>query len=189
MKRCPKCKGLRFVVKNGEKVPCSCARARLLKSYAPDLVSAAIRVGKKNRARHEGVFKGKPRCFMQLPAMTPIEQAKTMALYFLLAQGSPTFVQMNVYELIEIYLGRHPEFSSIYQLKFPACILYQGYNEFENKRQNDAILQFLDIAASHNSKMLYLCLKSSVDTLVLNYVQTHDWQVVKSKGKSKYEAV
>lgn len=176
MIKCNICGDLKYVVKDGERVACKCITQKHLYIYAPEQFVSAVKVPQAIRDKLWNMFKAPiDNAYMSMGKLIEEDVVNSMILYFLVSHLEPHYKILNVYELIEIYLSRHPHFKSLYELKFPAVVMLEGYNEFPNVRQNDAILQYLDIAAGNKSKVLYLSRKTAIDTPIMDYFKTHNW--------------
>lgn len=69
-------------------------------------------------------------------------------------------MKMNGYELIDIYLGHQEDVPSLLSLEADVIMITLGYNEFENRRQEDAILQVLDNQV-HKGHQMWIFYKGS----------------------------
>lgn len=188
---CEDCKDQGFVIKSGVKEPCVCAKMRKLLAYAPRLVKSLASVDKKIRQESTEVFDESPSTFLRLRRGTNQNIVDMLMLFWLLKHGQPDFRDMNVYELIEIFLQHHPTFKSMYDLKFPALILLEGYDEFPNRRQSEAIMQVLEIMRTENSKVLFVSLKPATEQAILDYFKIHNWKTIDltKGGKGSYERI
>lgn len=173
---CALCDDQRFTIKDGVKEVCPCVKMKRLCIYFPDALSA-LETGEKDADLILGI-EFVPNTVCRVRQSFPESQIDLIKLAYLMSLDCPSYKVLNVYELIEIYLSRHPQFSSLFELKFPAVILTEGYNEFPNVRQNDAILQFLDIAKRHGGDVLFLSRKREVSPVLIEYFERSDWGVL-----------
>jgi len=170
------CGGKGYIVKDGEKVACDCSKVRRLAVYFPDAASA---MDNPTEVMDEVLaMQFEDNVFCRLPRTATEGRTNLVKMSYLMVHDCPTYKILNVYELIEVYLSRHPVYSSLFQMTFPATILMEGYNEFPNVRQNDAILQFLDIAKRGGGKVLYLSRKSVTEQALVEYFKQNSWQLL-----------
>lgn len=64
-------------------------------------------------------------------------------LYFLNNKLLDYVRVIHVYQLIDVYLGNSQRWSTILQINDPLVVILLGYNEFENKRTNEVLNQYL----------------------------------------------
>lgn len=186
---CPTCEGRGFRVGEGCYEICECLIAKKAKAYIQPL--KPISLGDEDRgtlnALTEAGFHNGP---IHL-TFSDIPQAKIngiLAALLLANSPLPSYLALNVYELLEIYLGNDPRFSSVLHLKMDRLILMRGYNEFENKRQMDIILQTHDNRRRYGKLTWYVKvgLPDSLPQLI-QYLKTEGYEafVIHPKGVQK----
>lgn len=183
---CNQCQDVGFIVKGGVKVSCVCSKFRRLAAYAPQLVKSVIQSDKGTREDFATTYEDDRRVFLRLRKGLNEVAVDTAIIFWLLKHQQPAFKVMNVYELIEIFLQHHPVYKSMFDLKFPALVLLQGYDEFPNVRQNDAILQVLEIMRRHDGLVLYISTRQDISPEIANYLKLHNWKIIdKQRGEGK----
>jgi len=187
-KDCPVCKGTNYTIKDGVKEACICVRMRRLAIYFPAVTEALAAPAQTREAILAMEFKPLTYCHIQRGLSE--RESHLFKLAYLLSLDCPHYREFNVYELIEIYLRQHPDFDSLFKISFPATILTEGYNEFPNVRQNDAILQYLDIVKRQRGTVLFLSRKRESDPVLLEYFERNDWQIMDlTRGRGGARAV
>jgi len=82
-------------------------------------------------------------------------------LYMLLKERDLYRIELlSLYDLIDIYLGKNPTYERLLDINPDVLLLYAGYEEFENKRTEEAFAQ----VAEHlrvNHKKLWLFYRGS----------------------------
>lgn len=99
-----------------------------------------------------------------------------------------SYVFMNAYELLDIYLGNKEEFSCISDITASLAIVYLGYSEFENKRQSDVIEQFIDIQRVNHRAFHLLFRGSSIESkypTTASHVKSLGYPIITIKTSSK----
>lgn len=75
-----------------------------------------------------------------------------------------SYMFMNAYELIDIYLGNKSDLKCISDIEATLVIVYLGYSEFENKRQCDVMEQLFEMQRVHRRKFWVLYRGSSIES-------------------------
>lgn len=172
---CKRCEDLRFIYdKDGVRQACSCVHLRQLKIYAPVLIESMFKLSEKKRQEAKNLFSKEGNYYLNIPRSEKEDFVNGVMLNFLLMNQCPKYAVINVYELIETFLGKHPKYNSMFQIDYPAIILTEGYNEFPNVRQEEAILQFLDIVKEKRYSVLLISRKKT-DELIMDYIRRNDW--------------
>jgi len=71
--------------------------------------------------------------------------------HFLVRGGlNRSYSVWHAYELIEVFLQHHPTTQSIFDISDDIAIVMCGFEEFANKRQEDILLQLMDVRRSRN---------------------------------------
>ena len=83
-----------------------------------------------------------------------------------------------MYELLEVYFGKHEHFKSFFDIKLPAVVLTYGYEESSNKKQAEVILQVLEILRINKTKVLYMSIASTLEPAINNYIKAHEWKEI-----------
>ena len=87
-----------------------------------------------------------------------------VAMALVLLNGKyESYVFMNAYELIDIYLGNKEEFKCLSDIECQMAIVYMGYNEFENKRQADVLEQLMQLQRVEKKKFYLLYRGTAVE--------------------------
>lgn len=185
---CKICGGLQYIELKGKRVPCECLLRKVVNGYLKAL----------------GPTKG-PLLISQ-KILDEIDSEKDMVIstgslsqdrlnivlaYLLLKRGvHRTYQVRNVYELIEIFLGHIEGIKSIFELTSDILILLSGYYEFENKRQEDILLQTL-ANRRRQGRITWLVLKGTSNRIpnVVDYTKENEYQKLDltKKEKPSYE--
>lgn len=108
-----------------------------------------------------------------------------IALAKLIKDGKyQSYMFMNAYELIDIYLGNKEEIKCISDIEASLVIVYLGYSEFENKRQSDVIEQLFEIQRINRRKMWVLYRGTTMDSKypkVVDLFRMHGYPVTQVK--------
>lgn len=172
---CKLCNELEYIVKDGKRIPCVCARVRKLKAYFPYVHLDKVRkVSVKEAMKYaESLPIGK-----NLSIVTDVkeESLNLILLFYLLRVGSPSYHIMNSYELVEIYLEHHPEFKSILEISYDYLIVLYGYNEMANRRQEDLLLQLFDHYRRLDKKIIFVSRSGGQSlTQLPRYIMDNQW--------------
>lgn len=71
---------------------------------------------------------------------------------------------MNAYTLLDVYLGKHEDYSSILDIENRVICLYMGYSELFNKRQSDVIEYLVEQQRIKGHKLWLIYKGSQIDT-------------------------
>ena len=96
-----------------------------------------------------------------------------------------SYIFMNAYELIDIYLGNKEEFRCISDIDCRTAIIYLGYSEFENKRQADVLEQLFEFQRVEKKRCYILFKGSSMETRyssVVSLFKGYGFPVIKLTG-------
>lgn len=137
---CDECNDLRYVVIDGKRQPCRCLLIAKAEAFLRPLGKAVL----PDEAHLRYLVSVPLGPYMIFRTRLSVQAEINGRLAVLLLRQKAPFQVLNVYELIEIYLGNYPEIRSIFSLRSPLLLLLHGYEEFENKRQPDIILQTLE---------------------------------------------
>ena len=83
-------------------------------------------------------------------------KSQVLASLLMRNQKYENLIVFNAYSLIDIFLGNNEEYKSLLDIDRDIVCVYAGYNEFENKRAQDVILQLADQQKVHNKKFWFL---------------------------------
>lgn len=175
---CNRCKDLGFVYEEGVKKACFCTKFKQLYAYAPRLVKSLVSTTEEERKKFAEIFDTSDRVFLHIKRGAAQKLVDTATLYWLLKHGQPTFVSHNVYELVEVYFHEHSSIKSLFDIKYPAVVLFSGYEEPKHMKQPEIILQALDIMRVNNSKVLYVSIDLFFNPVIMDYFKTHDWKQI-----------
>lgn len=181
-KECGICHDTGFTVVGGVKKICVCTKFRRLAAYAPQLIGSVIKSEKQVRDEFSDIFGDDKRTYLKLRKGLNEISVDVAIAFWLLKHNMPTYRIMNVYELIEIFLQHHPTYKSMFEIKFPALILLQGYDEFPNVRQNDAILQVLEIMRRSDGLVLYISSRQDDPPEIATYLRLHNWKIINKQS-------
>lgn len=98
---------------------------------------------------------------------------------------------LNAYSLIDIYLGNNDDCKSLLEIDRDIVCIYAGYNEFENKRTQDVILQLADQQMVRNKKFWFLYRGSDLRekyALVYRYFKDNNGLIYEISGKDSVYA-
>ena len=185
---CPKCGGAGFYFKQGngtrkssEKIICVCSLVKKYITYAPNLLSSLIRLDEEERKKIYNCFTSSARnYFFRLSFDVSEDIVKSIILSFCITKKSKPFVLLNIYELIEIFLSKHPVYNSFFDIKTPLCILLQGYAEFRNVRQFEFVLQFLNILREETD-VLYISREEVANDVLQFFIQS-GWKMIERRA-------
>lgn len=135
-----KCGGRGFNVVDGVKVLCDCFASKKAKVYLRKLGDELTPpVDDKILA-----LNGDENLLVEVRPATTNAEFKGMIAHLLLKKGmGRSYLYFNSYEFLDIYLGHHPEYTSLLAMSADILIVDYGFSEFENKRQADSINQVL----------------------------------------------
>lgn len=172
---CKICGDLEYVVKGKIRVPCKCARIKKLKAYFPyvDLnkVSPSAAQVAIKQCKDYPINKN-----LFLQTNLPEETLNLILLFYLLKLGSPSYTIMNSYELVEIYLEKHPAYKSYLEINYDCLVILHGYSEMENKRSEELLLQLLDNYRRMNKFVVFATRVSILQGSALSrYVTDNAW--------------
>lgn len=139
---CKKCDGLNYVVEGGKRLACICVVKRKIRLYLGTFGQIAC-----PSSGAVDVLKGlDPNQNLYLLGTESDMSRIYGALSMLLVHSGQfkSFRVMNVYELIEVFLGKLDFADSVFKLNERILILLNGFHEMENRRQEDLILQTLE---------------------------------------------
>jgi len=181
MSKCSLCGDLHYVVKGGIRTPCLCKIMLKLGAYCEKQVKALRSLSQEER---ELVLSTKFVGDTYLKLKPSVNEAliDSLTLVFLISRGCLPYRIFNVYELLDVYFGNHPEFKSLFHIKVPIVVLGEGYNEFPNIRQSDAILQLLDITKRYDSKVLFVSKKPITSPELVKYFCDQSWGQIDYSG-------
>lgn len=83
-------------------------------------------------------------------------RSEVLASLLMRNQKYDNLVVYNAYSLIDIFLGNNEDVQSLLDIDRDIVCVYAGYNEFENKRAQDVILQVADQQKVHYKKFWFL---------------------------------
>jgi hypothetical protein len=87
---------------------------------------------------------GKTNLLISMDRKIPVSEFKGAIAHCLLKSGvSRSYRYLNAYELIDIYLGNHPDYRALLSISADIVVIDYGFDEFENKRQEDALNQVI----------------------------------------------
>ena len=78
---------------------------------------------------------------------------------------------LNAYELIDIYLGNVEEYKTIFDLKQDIILVYFTGTEFENRRQDDIVIQLGENLLTNNRHLWIL----TTVNIQQKYPALHEW--------------
>lgn len=138
---CPKCDYLGFHWKDGKRQACECMLMRKMKNKFAKIGEVKI-----DHSLLEKVEKIDPHkdFFIECQGIQQNKINGMIAFQWARFGIDRSLEVRNVYELIEIFLGHFEYPKSIFELTTEVLVLLSGYCEFENKRQEDIILQTLE---------------------------------------------
>lgn len=175
MVQCQICNDLQFVVKDGLRTPCQCARVKKLRAYFPhiDLTKVPKEAGKQINQVCKDFPIDKNLC---LTASLKEDTLNLVILFYLLKLGSPAYLIMNTYEAVEIYLERHPTYKSYLEIQAPCLVLLHGYCDMENKRTEELVLQLIDNYRRTNRFVLFVTrVPLASGSMIERYIRENDW--------------
>lgn len=120
------------------------------------------------------------------------EDLNYVALAKIIKDGTfQSYMFINAYELIDIYLGNKEEIKCISDIEVSLIIVYLGYSEFENKRQSDVIEQVFEIQRVWRRKMWVLYRGTGFDKKyprIVDLYRSHAYPVtVIKEGRTSVE--
>jgi len=139
---CKECEGTNFVIKGETRELCGCIKKRKIQHYLRTLG----RLSDPGELAIKVLEKVDPSKNLYI-LCNERDMAKISGMFaFLLIRRArfDSFKVMNVYELIEVFLGKHDDADSIFKLNDSVLMLTNGFQEMENRRQEDLILQTLE---------------------------------------------
>ena len=83
-------------------------------------------------------------------------------------KGFVSYKFMSAYSLLDIYLGNNEDYKTILDISADVVCLYLGYGEFENKRQDDVIVQLMSYLEQFKHHV-WLYFKGSMNELKSNH--------------------
>lgn len=101
--------------------------------------------------------------------ISPYDWMRPTFLYMFMSLGKYVSSKIcNAYEFLDIYLGNSEEYQSIAEIEVDVIATYLGYGEFENKRQEDILLQLINYQKARN-KNFWLFFKGSEHQFAARY--------------------
>lgn len=103
------------------------------------------------------------------------------------SQRYQSYMFINAYELIDIYLGNKEEIKCISDIEVSLAIVYMGYSEFENKRQLDVLEQLFEQQRVNRRKLWILYRGNSIESKYSRLVDTfkmHEYPVTRIGARS-----
>ena len=83
-------------------------------------------------------------------------------------KGFVSYKFMSAYSLLDVYLGNNEDYKTILDISADVVCLYLGYGEFENKRQDDVIIQLMSYLEQFKHHV-WLYFKGGMNELRLNH--------------------
>ena len=182
---CKLCKDLGYTVVEGKRKPCLCKIHKKIHSTYPFLNGVHCPEESLELAfKHaQELPVSKKICLRTYLTMQGFYVQ--LAIYFI-NNKITDYKIFNAYELIDIFLGKHPDYKSFFSIRTGFLVLTFGWNEFENKRQEDVILQMLDICKTRFVPVLF-CLKPWISEkaypLMFRYLHDNQFDFVGFSSK------
>jgi len=150
MAKCKICKDQRYIIENDVKVKCICVSREKLKIYLRKLrpLTPVDTIG--FHVLPLGDIDSNDNLFIRWNQMDMKKINGVLAHLLVKCGVYRTYSVYHAYELIEIFLQHHPDIKSIFDIRDDVSIILCGFEEFANKRQEDIILQLLDVRRSRN---------------------------------------
>lgn len=93
---------------------------------------------------------------------------RSVFLYQLLQQPMTSIEVLSVYDLIDIYLEKDSRYKRLLDITPPVLLLYAGYEEFANKRLEEAVIQVIENQKVHRNQV-WLFYKGTLSNLETRY--------------------
>ncbi len=183
---CKLCGGFGYTIIGGKRIVCYCLTRRQILSRYSFLKFVDFKTVDLKKALKFSESLNSSKICMKVSFSEPFFYT-VLAMYFI-NNSVLNFRLFNVYELIEIFLNKHPDFKSLFEIQARYLVLMMGWNEFENRRQEDVILQMLDICKVRGVSVMF-CVKESVSESnfpnVFRYMRENNFKFVETSIKSK----
>lgn len=167
---CPLCLGFGVLLKQGHRQACLCLIRKRVKAYLAPLGPAVEPSPQVVSVFDENDHKRN--LYISSVEHNTLIAKGIFAVLLLRGGFTRTYRFLNMYELIEIYLGKRDE-NSIFTLKDDVLMLTYGFNEFANKRQEDIVLQLLDFRQGLKKITWIYCCGGGLDKLGLTSVHKY----------------
>jgi len=156
-KACSICNGMRFVMKDGIRYPCTCAKRQKMLAEYPFLTR--LDLNKANlpwvKAQFDAFTLDVKRSCVVVEC-SRIKEAELFVFMMLLLMMKPeSYCVLNTYEMVEIFLGKHDKFQSVFSINTKTVCLLLGWNEMTNCRHEELVLQYLDICKTRGVRVLF----------------------------------
>lgn len=138
---CEECKDIGFRLEGERRVTCACIFKKKIKRFLTKLLP--IKEPPVSYLQFLDKFTPKSNYYI-LSDISDIAVVNGILAKMLLKFGLDTsYTILNIYELVDIFLGHNPEYQSIFDIYHKVVILTAGYNEMENKRLEEITIQFM----------------------------------------------
>jgi len=182
---CSICKGMKYTVSDGKRVKCVCLISARAASYLKPL--GEIKSPGKKVLEEIKRLKQRGDLYLIYNEKNLAKIAGIFAYLLLKRGGFLSYRVLNVYEIVEIFLGKYEDIDSVFKLKEEVLILTNGFREMENVRQEDLVLQTLENRKRLGKSTWFFSrgFKNPLAT-VDSYMKENDFEVLNLNGSSKF---